>query len=112
MSQEEKPRRPEHEAIKYGDVFNVGGELASKPIKPRDAATVQSVENQILGQTPKGGPAAMMASAAAKNERAGLVCHKAITNIARNEGVTLSQQNNEEGNRVLTETLGGQVIYS
>ena len=109
MSQEQ-PRRPEHEPIKYGEVFNVSGELASKPITPRDAATMQSVEGQILGQTRKGGPAAVMESAAARNERAGVVGHKGVTNIARNEGVTISVETNAEGNPVITETLGGQVI--
>nr|XP_029149427.1 late embryogenesis abundant protein D-34-like [Arachis hypogaea] len=107
MSQQ-KSRRDEDEAIKYGEVFNVSGELACKPITPRDAATLQSVEGQILGETRKGGPAAVMESAAAKNQRAGVVGRKDVTNIARNEGVTISIQKNERGNRVVTETLGGQ----
>ncbi|KAK7244316.1 hypothetical protein RIF29_39136 [Crotalaria pallida] len=110
---EEQPRRPNHQdqPIRYGDVFNVGGEFASKPITPRDAATVQSVESQIFGQTQKGGPAAMMESAAAKNERAGLVSHKESTHLARNEGVTLSDQGkNVGGNRVLSETLGEENV--
>ncbi|XP_016204644.1 late embryogenesis abundant protein D-34 isoform X2 [Arachis ipaensis] len=109
MSQQ-KSRRDEDEAIKYGEVFNVSGELACKPITPRDAATLQSVEGQILGETRKGGPAAVMESAAAKNQRAGVVGRKDVTNIARNEGVTISIQKNERGNRVVTETLGGQVV--
>ncbi|XP_061367007.1 late embryogenesis abundant protein D-34-like [Gastrolobium bilobum] len=108
MSQEQ-PRRLDHEPIKYGEVFNVSGELASKPITPRDAATIQSVESQVLGQTRRGGPAAVMESAAAKNERAGLVSHNAVTNLARNEGVTISETN-VGNNRVITETLGGQVV--
>ncbi|KAJ1378892.1 Late embryogenesis abundant protein [Sesbania bispinosa] len=92
MSQEQ-PRRGEHEEpIKYGEVFNVSGELASKPITPRDAATMQSAESQVLGQTQRGGPAAMMESAAAINERAGLVSHHAVTNLARNQGVTVVGQ--------------------
>ncbi|RYR01115.1 hypothetical protein HN51_038791 [Arachis hypogaea] len=110
MSQQ-KSRRDEDEAIKYGEVFNVSGELACKPITPRDAATLQSVEGQILGETRKGGPAAVMESAAAKNQRAGVVGRKDVTNIARNEGVTISIQKNERGNRVVTETLGGQLSY-
>lgn len=110
MSQE-KPRRPDHEPIKYGDVFNVSGELASKPIAPRDAATVQSAENQALGQTRRDGPASLMTSAAQKNESAGFVGHKAVTNIARNDGVTVSEETNEDGNRrLIAETLGGQAI--
>lgn len=104
MSQEQ-PRRGEREAIKYGDVFNVSGELASKPVMPRDAAMMQSAENQVLGQIQKGGPAAVMESAAAKNERAGHVNHQAATKFARNQGVYVSQT--DDG---VTETLGGQVI--
>lgn len=40
-----QPRRPQGEApqvpdrpIKYGDVFDVSGELADRPVAPRDAA--------------------------------------------------------------------------
>ncbi|XP_057722543.1 late embryogenesis abundant protein D-34-like [Arachis stenosperma] len=110
MSQHQS-RRNKDEAIKYGEVFNVSGELARQPITPRDAATLQSVEGQILGETRKGGPAAMMESAAAKNQRASVVDRKDVTNIARNEGVTISKQKNERGNSsVVTETLGGQVV--
>ncbi|KAJ1441658.1 Late embryogenesis abundant protein [Sesbania bispinosa] len=112
MSQEQ-PRRGEHEEpIKYGEVFNVSGELASKPITPRDAATMQSAESQVLGQTQRGGPAAMMESAAAINERAGLVSHHAVTNLARNQGVTVTAETNETDNnkRLIRETLGGQVV--
>lgn len=112
MSQEQ-PRRgaeDEQEPIKYGEVFvNVkGSELGSKPITPRDAAIMQSAEAQVQGATQKGGPAALMESAAAINERAGLVSHDAVTNLARNEGVTISATNEGRG-RVITETLGGQV---
>ncbi|KAL6217419.1 hypothetical protein ACLB2K_010636 [Fragaria x ananassa] len=76
MSQEQQ-HRPQQgdqlEPIKYGDVFNVSGELASKPIAPRVTATMQAAENVVLGETQKGGPAAVMQSAATYNERAGLV---------------------------------------
>ncbi|KAL1351517.1 hypothetical protein HN51_015436 [Arachis hypogaea] len=109
MSQHQS-RRDKDEAIKYGEVFNVFGELARQPITPRDAATLQSVEGQILGETRKGGPAAMMESAVAKNQRVSVVDRKDVTNIARNEGVTISKQKNERGNSVVTETLDGQVV--
>ncbi|XP_028762140.1 late embryogenesis abundant protein D-34-like [Neltuma alba] len=113
MSQEQ-PRRSadedKQEPIKYGEVFvNVKGELASKPIAPRDAAMMQSAEAQVLGGTQKGGPAARMESAAATNQRAGLISHDAVTNLARNEGVTISATNEGRGH-VVTETVGGQVV--
>ncbi|XP_058758961.1 late embryogenesis abundant protein D-34-like isoform X1 [Vicia villosa] len=108
MSQEQ-PRRPEQEPIKYGDVFNVSGELSSQPIAPRDAATMQSAENKTLGQTRKDGAASLMTSAAHKNEDAGFIGHNTATYIARNEGVAVSETY-DSGKRVITETLGGQVL--
>lgn len=54
MSQQEKPERPQgqqqQEPIKYGDVFNVTGELASKPVAPQDAAVMESAEKTVFGQ--------------------------------------------------------------
>ncbi|XP_058758965.1 late embryogenesis abundant protein D-34-like [Vicia villosa] len=108
MSQE-KPRRPQQEPIKYGDMFNVSGDLSSQPIAPRDAAAMQSAEDRTLGQTRKDGPASLMTSAAQKNEGAGLIGHETATNIARNEGVAVSETC-DSGKRVITETLGGQVL--
>jgi len=109
MSQEQ-PRRPEQEPIKYGDVFNVSGDLSSQPIAPRDAATMQSAEYRTFGQTRKDGPASLMTSAAQKNEDAGFIKHNTATNIARNEGVNVSETY-DGGKRVITETLGGQAIF-
>nr|ABD32975.1 Seed maturation protein [Medicago truncatula] len=110
MSQE-KPRRPEQEPIKYGDIFNVSGDLSSQPIAPRDAATMQSAEDRTLDHARKDGPASLMTSAAQKNEDAGFIDNNTATNIARNEGVAVSEINNG-GKRVITETLGGQAnIY-
>ncbi|KAF5736874.1 Seed maturation protein [Tripterygium wilfordii] len=63
----------EQEPINYGDVFNVSGPLATRPIAPEDAAMMQTAETTILGKTKGGGPAAVMQSAATVNERAGLV---------------------------------------
>ncbi|GMY16689.1 late embryogenesis abundant protein D-34 [Fagus crenata] len=97
------------EPIKYSDVFSVSGALASKPIAPQDAATMQAAENIVLGQTQKGGPAAVMQSAAAVNERVGAVHHRQATNIARNEGVAVSETE-IGGTRVITEEVGGQVV--
>ncbi|XP_058770893.1 late embryogenesis abundant protein D-34-like [Vicia villosa] len=114
MSQEppQRPRAdqfPEQQPIKYGDVFNVTGELASQPIKPRDAALMQAKENQALGQTQKGSPAAVMQSAAAVNTATGLVHRDDISDIARNQGVSISESK-VGGNRVITESIGSQVV--
>ena len=78
MSQGRRPRptQPTTEPIKYGDVFPVSGDLASEPIAPKDAAAVQAAEDTALGETQKGGPAAVMTSAATKNGRAGLFGHE------------------------------------
>ncbi|KAL8143825.1 hypothetical protein V2J09_016857 [Rumex salicifolius] len=63
----------EYEPIKYADVFNVAGELASKPISPRDAAAMRSAERHSLGETIRGGAAEIMQSAAKVNVQTGLV---------------------------------------
>ncbi|XP_010256052.1 PREDICTED: late embryogenesis abundant protein D-34 [Nelumbo nucifera] len=110
MSQQQ-PQRPqaEEEPFTYGDVFPVSGELEDKPILPKDAATMQAAENQVLGQTQKGGPAAMMQSAATQNERAGLFSKDDATDITGNQSVTV-EETDILGNRVITESVGGQVV--
>ncbi|KAL6188790.1 hypothetical protein ACLB2K_040181 [Fragaria x ananassa] len=110
MSQEQ-PRRTqeEQEPIKYGDIFNVSGDLASKTVAPQDAAMMQTAESMVLGQTQKGGPAAVMQAAATQNERAGLVRHDEATDVAGNEGVTVIETG-VPGRRIITESVGGQVI--
>ncbi|XP_015891517.2 late embryogenesis abundant protein D-34 [Ziziphus jujuba] len=114
MSQRQ-PQRPladqvsEREPVKYGDVFNVSGELASKPIAPRDAAAMQAAENAALGKTQRGGPAAVMQSAANINEQAGVVSHNQATDVARNQGVSVSEVD-VGGNRFVREDVGGQVV--
>jgi hypothetical protein len=110
MSQEE-PRRPldeREEPIKYGDVFNVSGELSSKPIAPQDAAMMQTAENMVLGQTQKGGPAAVMQAAATRNEKAGLVGHREFSDVAGDEGVSVTEID-APGRRIITESVAGQV---
>ncbi|CAK8571928.1 unnamed protein product [Lathyrus sativus] len=114
MSQEQpqRPRAdqfPEQQPIKYGDVFDVSGELASQPIKPRDAALMQATENQTLGQTQRGSPASVMQSAAAVNTATGLVHRDDISDIARNQGVSISETK-VGGNRLITESVGSQVV--
>ncbi|KAL3505928.1 hypothetical protein ACH5RR_031310 [Cinchona calisaya] len=110
MSQEQ-PRRPEanQEPIKYGDVFQVSGELADKPVAPEDAAIMQTAETRVLGQTQKGRPAAAMQSAATINERAGLVSHTDVTDIAGQRGVTVTETD-LPGTRIITESVAGQVV--
>lgn len=115
MSQEQ-PRRTsqEHEKeeqkepIKYGDVFKVFGELASKPIAPQDAAMMQKAENMILGQTQKGGPASVMQAAATRNERAGVVGHIDFTDVTGDRGVIVTETD-VPGTRFITESVAGKV---
>ncbi|KAL1550184.1 late embryogenesis abundant protein D-34-like [Salvia divinorum] len=107
MSQEQPQRSPE--PVKYGDVFNVSGQLASQPISPQDAATLQAAETAVYGQIIKGGPAAVLQSAADFNERSGVVGHDDITGAVRDRGVTVAEAN-IGGYRVVTEAVGGQVV--
>ncbi|KAK7270278.1 hypothetical protein RIF29_23303 [Crotalaria pallida] len=121
MSQQQPRRRPQDdddqllqhhhqpEPIKYGDVFNVSDELASKPITPKDAAMMQATENQALGTTQKGGPAAVMQSAATANLSAGLVNRDSISDVARDHGMSVSET--KVGNsRLITECVGREVV--
>ncbi|KAF7817850.1 late embryogenesis abundant protein D-34-like [Senna tora] len=103
MSQEQPRRAQGDEPIKYGDLFDVHGELASKPVAPMDAAMMQSAENAMLGKTPKGGAAAVMQSAAMRNERAGHVRHKDMTGAAADLGV-VEQYNKKVTTQTQTET--------
>lgn len=105
----EADQLPQHEPVKYGDVFNVSGELASTPVAPRDAAAMQAAETETLGKTQRGGPAAVMQSAANVNERAGLVSHGQATDVARNQEVSVSEVD-VAGSRVIREAVGGQVV--
>ncbi|CAI0465975.1 unnamed protein product [Linum tenue] len=112
-----QPRRPDQQPqqqeeldpIRYGDVFDVSGELASKPIAPEDANMMQSAETMVFGKTQKGGPAAAMQSAATFNERAGLVAHRQATDAVSSEGVMVSETD-IPGARIITESVGGQVL--
>ena len=106
-----QPRRPQAQGealqdqpIRYGDVFDVSGELAGQPVAPRDAALLQSAEEAVLGRTQKGGPAAVLQSAAAHNRRAGHVGKGQITGPSADAGAELY------GRRVVAESVGGQVV--
>lgn len=108
MSQE-KPERPQdqqQEPIKYGDVFNVTGELASKPVAPQDAAVMESAERTVFGQP--GATAAVMHAAAVLNERAGFVRPDDSTDLSRDQGVTVTHTD-VAGSRIYTESIAGQV---
>lgn len=110
MSQEQ-PRRPQagQDPIKYGDVLPVYGDLSQKPITPEDAAMMQSAESRVLGQTQPGGVASVMQSAATRNEQAGIVGHKDVTDVTGDHGVTVTETQ-VPGRRIITETVGGQVL--
>ncbi|KAK3190058.1 hypothetical protein Dsin_029619 [Dipteronia sinensis] len=95
--------------VKYGDIFNVSGELADKPVRPEDASMMQTAESTIFGKTKKGGPASSMQSAADHNERAGLVGHYDVTDIAGVQGVSVTETD-VPGGRIITEAVGGQVV--
>ncbi|KAG8370213.1 hypothetical protein BUALT_Bualt14G0093700 [Buddleja alternifolia] len=114
MSQEQ-PRRPQEEEeqrqepIKYGDVFEVPGELTKEPIAPGDAALMQAAEASVLGQTIQGGPASAMQAAATMNVRAGLVGEGDVSDVTREQGVTV-METDYPGGRIITEAVGEQVI--
>ena len=71
---------------------------------------MQSAESIALAHVPKGGPASLMQSAAAQNERIGVVTPDEITDFARDEGVTVSQAE-VGGTRIVSESVGGEVNF-
>ncbi|XP_061972550.1 late embryogenesis abundant protein D-34-like [Populus nigra] len=101
--QQQRPQEP----IKYGDVFSVEGELAKKPVAPRDAAMMQTAENALMGQIQRGCAASMMQSAAMRNERAGFVGHSDVNDVANYQGVSVTETE-MPGRRIITEAIGGQ----
>jgi hypothetical protein len=111
MSQEQprKPQADDDSAVNYGDVFAVSGEIASKPVAPRDAVAIQSAENQVLGQTQRGSPTSIMQSAADHNLKSGAVEKYQVTDVVQNEGVTVAE-GFIDGSRVIVEDVGGQIV--
>ncbi|KAF7805178.1 late embryogenesis abundant protein D-34-like [Senna tora] len=88
MSQEQPRREDEQEElqpIKYGDLFNVEGELAEKTVAPVDAAMMQAAE---------------------RNEKAGHVSHRDMTDTA---AISITETH-LQGRRVISESVGGQVV--
>ncbi|KAM3755082.1 hypothetical protein ACB098_02G013000 [Castanea mollissima] len=104
---QEHEKQEQKEPIKYGEVFKVVGDLASKPIAPQDAAMMRKAENMILGQTQKGGPASVMQAAATRNERAGVVGHEDFTDVTGDRGVTVTETD-VSATRFITESVAGQ----
>lgn len=111
MSQQQ-PQRPQdqQQPIKYGDVFNVQGDLGMKPVAPGDASMMQAAETVVLGKTGKGAVASTMQSAAAKNERAGFVGHNQGTDVVGDQGVAIAEIQ-LPGRRTITESIGDQVLH-
>lgn len=111
----EQPRRPQEnhdqEPIKHGDVLSdVEGELAQKPVAPKDADIMQRAETATLGQNLMGGAAAAMQSAATRNETADLVSHDDASNISDEQDISITETY-LPGRRIITEAVGGQVLY-
>ncbi|CAI0400751.1 unnamed protein product [Linum tenue] len=98
-------------SIKYGNVFSVQGDLATKPVAPGDAAALQAAESRALGagQSLRGGPAAVMESAAAVNYGAGAVHGNQVTDAVREGGVSVTATD-VGGTRIVTERVAGQVV--
>lgn len=111
MSHRHQQQRPQHQPIKYGDVFLIEGELAGKMVAPRDAAMMQTAENEILGHVQKGGAASTMQSASMRNERAGFVGHNDVTDDAGYRGVSIAETD-LPGKRLIVESVAGQVSFS
>ncbi|XP_021764401.1 late embryogenesis abundant protein D-34-like [Chenopodium quinoa] len=106
MSQEQEQQQ---QSIKYGDVFLVSEKIANQPIAPLDAAAMQSAENQIMGQSQKGGPAALMQAAAAKNVRAGVTPQGSASDVGTDLGMNVTETI-VDGQRFITQSIGDQVI--
>jgi Seed maturation protein len=98
----------QEQGVKYGDVFSVKGDLSEQKIAPKDAAMMQAAETTVLGQTQKGGPAAVMQSASMQNERSGVVGHDQASDAPANQGVSVTEIV-VPGGRVVMEFVAGQV---
>ncbi|KAK3121513.1 hypothetical protein QOZ80_8BG0654970 [Eleusine coracana subsp. coracana] len=101
--------------IKYGDAFNVQGELAGQPIVPQDAAAMRSAEQSVPGvlvpQEKGGGFSAggFMESAAQYNQAVGAVQPGQASEAAAKQGINITQDP-VPGGRIVTEFVAGQVV--
>ncbi|KAL6142767.1 hypothetical protein ACLB2K_061043 [Fragaria x ananassa] len=108
LNQVKKGHDQQQKAVKFSDVFPaVQDELADKAVAPKDAATMQTAESDVVGQNLNRGAAATMQSAAAQNQRAGYVGPNDM-NIVEDD-VTITETD-LPGRRIITESVGGQVV--
>ncbi|CAN6558465.1 unnamed protein product [Malus baccata var. baccata] len=115
MNQEQPQRhRPDQstvaEPIKYGDVFNVSGELAYRPVAPRHAATAEAAENLVLGENMRGGPAAVSRQLDTTRALALLVTATPLKSPERKASPLLMKQLIPMATGVVTEKVAGQVV--
>nr|AWJ68131.1 late embryogenesis abundant [Cleistogenes songorica] len=109
------PAAAQQGPIKYGDAFNVKGELAGQPIAPQDAAAMRSAEQSIPGvQVPqeKGGgfsAGGFMESAAQYNQAVGAVQPGQASEAAAKQGINITQDP-VPGGRIVTEFVASQVV--
>lgn len=114
QSQAQGQGQGQTEAIKYGHVFAVTGELAGQPIAPRDAAAMRSAEESVPGvpvpQDIGGGYSAgvAMETAAAYNQAVAAVRPGQASDAATNQGIAVTQTS-VPGGRIITEFVAGQV---
>lgn len=97
------------QGIRYGDVFNVSGNLAGQTIAPQDAATMQRAEYAVLGAPQPGGPADVMTSAATLNQYTGVVRGNQASDLAQQQGITVTETP-IPGGKIVTEFIAGQVF--
>jgi hypothetical protein len=103
------------DAIQYGHVFAVTGDLAVQAIAPRDAEAMRTAEDSVQGvpvpQASGGGfsAAVAMETAAAYNQAVGAVHAGQASDAATRQGITVTQTP-VPGGRIVTEFVAGQVV--
>ncbi|GLJ12576.1 hypothetical protein SUGI_0193750 [Cryptomeria japonica] len=109
QAQARRGHNTESEAITYGEVFKVRGDLARQAISPGDAALMHSAETRALGQMQKVGVAARMQEAAHVNEMAGVVDKGDDTSLAAVQGMAVTETV-VPGRKVRVEYVSGQPV--
>uniref|UniRef100_A0ACD5ZWR6 Uncharacterized protein n=1 Tax=Avena sativa TaxID=4498 RepID=A0ACD5ZWR6_AVESA len=113
--QQYKAQQEQPEAIQYGHVFAVTGDLAVQAIAPRDAEAMRTAEDSVQGvpvpQASGGGfsAAVAMETAAAYNQAVGAVRPGQASDAATRQGITVTQTA-VPGGRIVTEFVAGQVV--